>query len=142
MNRWKYVVLSVALSCLVANGQEDAKQEDVPFQWAPPRKDWEWDEDERFDELMEQLAINEASLDAVQAAIAKKQRRKSSQNATANRAEENNRMMDRKGGGPMKWNEFYGTNAEKFFYHPVDPNTTYHTDTFLRQMGKIGRAHV
>jgi len=44
--------------------------------------------------------------------------------------------MDRKGGGPMKWNEFYGTNAEKFFYHPVDPNTSYYTATALRQMGK------
>jgi len=44
-------------------------------------------------------------------------------------------MMDRKGGGPMKWNEFYGTTAEKFFYHPVDPNTTYHTNTALQQMG-------
>jgi hypothetical protein len=129
-------VLLAALSLGVVNGQEDAKRDNLPFQWAPPRKDWEWDEDERFDELMEQLAINEASLDAVQAAVAKKTRRKSSQTGVANRSEENNRMMDRKGGGPMKWNEFYGTNAEKFFYHPIDPNTTYHTNTALRQMGK------
>ena len=36
----------------------------------------------------------------------------------------------------MNWKEFYGTNAEKFFYHPVDPNTTYHTRTYLQQAGK------
>jgi hypothetical protein len=43
--------------------------------------------------------------------------------------------MDRKGGGPMKWSEFYGTTAEKFFYHPTDRNSTYHTITILHQQG-------
>lgn len=39
--------------------------------------------------------------------------------------------MDRKGGGPMKWSQFYGTTAEKFFYHPTDRNSSYHTVTVL-----------
>jgi hypothetical protein len=43
--------------------------------------------------------------------------------------------MDRQGGGPMKWSEFYGRTAEKFFYHPTDPNTKYHTRTVLQQRG-------
>jgi hypothetical protein len=43
--------------------------------------------------------------------------------------------MDRKGGGPMRWSLFYGTTAEKFFYHPTDRNTTYHTVTVLSQKG-------
>ena len=127
-----FVVTSFALCH--ADAQENNAQ--AKLKWAPPKEDWEWDEDERFDELMEQLAINEASLDAVEAAVAKKNRRKSGQTAAANRADDNNRLMDRKGGGPMKWDEFYGTNAEKFFYHPVDPNTTYHTMTALRQVNR------
>lgn len=132
-------VVCLVCTLLISSGSawadNDAKAP-FPFQEAPPKKDWEWDEDERFDELMEQLAINEASLDAVQAAIAKKSRKKASQTAAANRFDENNRTMDRKGGGPMKWDEFYGTNAERFFYHPIDPNTSYHTATALRQIGK------
>lgn len=43
--------------------------------------------------------------------------------------------MDRQGGGPMKWSEFYGRTAEKFFYHPTDRNSTYHTVTVLNQRG-------
>jgi len=120
-----------------ANGQNEAEEKaPFPFPEAAPKKDWAWDLDERFDELMEQLAINEASLDAVNAAIAKKTHKKGSQLGSAKRFDENNRLMDRKGGGPMNWREFYGTNAEKFFYHPVDPNTTYHTTTALQQIGK------
>jgi len=125
-------------ACATVAMSQDAGNNKVPFPLpeAAPKKDWEWDEDERFDELMEQLAINEASLDAIQASIDKKTRRKSGQLGEAKRQDDNTRMMDRKGGGPMKWDQFYGTNAEKFFYHPVDPNTTYRTDTFLRQIGK------
>lgn len=128
----------VALLMIGAMAIPAVSQEKDPdeLKWAPPKKDWEWDQDERFDELMEQLAINEASLEAVQAAIAKKTGRKGTQDARAKRFDESNRSMDRKGGGPMSWREFYGTNAEKFFYHPIDPNTTYHTDTALRQIGK------
>jgi hypothetical protein len=103
--------------------------------FAEPKKDWAWDEDKRFDFLMERLANLEASLDAVEAAIAKATGKKNARSGEARVAEKNNTLMDRKAGGPMRWAEFYGTNAEKFFYHPVDPNTTYHTDTFLRQMG-------
>jgi len=103
--------------------------------FAEPKKDWAWDEDKRFDFLMERLANLEASLDAVEAAIAKATGKKNARSGEARVAERNNTLMDRKAGGPMRWAEFYGTNAEKFFYHPVDPNTTYHTDTFLRQMG-------
>ena len=109
-------------------------QEDMPV-FAEPKKDWAWDEDKRFDFFMERLASLEASLDAVEQALAKASGKKGAKLGEARRAEANNAMMDRKGGGPMKWNEFYGSTAEKFFYHPVDPNTSYHTNTVLRQMG-------
>jgi hypothetical protein len=123
-------VFSIPLSARAAD--EEAK---APL-FAEPKKDWAWDEDKRFDFLIERLASLEASLDAVNAAIAKASGKKGTKLSEAKRMEENNTMMDRKGGGPMRWSEFYGTNAEKFFYHPVDPNTTYRTDTLLRQMGK------
>lgn len=137
MVRYLLALILAFTTAALANGQDEAGEKaPFPFPEAAPKKDWAWDKDERFDELMEQLAINEASLDAVDAAIAKKTRRKGSQLGSAKRFDENNRMMDRKGGGPMNWREFYGTNAEKFFYHPVDPNTTYHTTTALQQIGK------
>lgn len=112
-----------------------AQDDDLRLIFAEPKKDWEWDEDKRFDFLVERLASLEASLDAVEKAIARNGRKAGVRQGDARRAEANNTMMDRKGGGPMKWNEFYGTTAEKFFYHPTDRNTTYHTNTTLRQMG-------
>jgi hypothetical protein len=121
----------------MALADDAAAKAAFPFQEAAPRQDWEWDKDERFDELIEQLAINEASLEAVQRAIARRTRGQKGRQSAARSFEANNRMMDRKGGGPMNWREFYGTNAEKFFYHPVDPNTTYRTSTVLKQMGAI-----
>lgn len=136
MTRFLCACTLTALLLPAAFAKEQTDRAPDELRWAPPKKDWEWDEDERFDELMKQLAINEARLEAIDDALATQSRKKAKQSATAKRMDENNRMMDRKGGGPMKWDEFYGTNAEKFFYHPVDPNTTYRTDTFLRQMGK------
>lgn len=91
-------------------------EEPAAVLFAQPKKDWEWDQDKRFDFLMERLASLEASLDAVDAAIAKASGKRGAKVGEARRAEANNEMMDRKGGGPMKWNEFYGTTAEKFFY--------------------------
>jgi len=116
-----------------ARGADDGP----PIQpFAEPKKGWVWEEDKRFDFLMERLASLEASLDAVNGALTKATGRKAAKQGQARMHEGNNTMMDRKGGGPMRWDVFYGTNAEKFFYHPVDPNTTYHTETFLRQIGK------
>src|SRR5207237_1011388 len=33
----------------------------------------------------------------------------------------------------VRWQDFYGRTAEKFFYHPTDRNSTYHTETVLTQ---------
>lgn len=127
--------LVAILALLATNSSIPAQEDDLRLIFAEPKKDWEWDDDKRFDFLVERLASLEASLDAVEKAIAKNGRKAGVRQGDARRAEANNSMMDRKGGGPMKWNEFYGTTAEKFFYHPTDPNTTYHTNTTLRQMG-------
>jgi hypothetical protein len=133
MSRVLAIFIGLALCMASAVLAQEPKEEKPNF--AEPKKDWKWDEDKRFDFLMERLASLEASLDAVNVAIAKASGKKGAKQGDARRAEAGNSAMDRKGGGPMKWNEFYGTTAEKFFYHPVDPNTTYHTSTVLSQVG-------
>ena len=130
-----YTATVLFAALLTINSLTFAQDDDKAQVFAPPKQDWEWDEDKRFDFLVERLASLEASLDAVEKAIFKTGRKAGVRQGDARRADANNSMMDRKGGGPMKWNEFYGTTAEKFFYHPTDPNTTYHTNTTLRQMG-------
>ena len=95
-----------------------------------------WEEiDQRLVFLMVRLANVETSLDAIEKAIGSSARRRAVKAGEAKRAEAGNDRMDRKGGGPMKWSEFYGTTAEKFFYHPTDRNSTYHTTTILNQQG-------
>lgn len=131
MNRCILWTLLFATGLPIAIAVDEAPQQ----LFAEPKKDWVWDQDKRFDFLMERLASLEASLDAIDASIAKTTGRKSARQSEARRQEDNNSLMDRKGGGPMAWREFYGTNAEKFFYHPVDPSTSYWTVTSLRQMG-------
>lgn len=103
---------------------------------AQPLQDGKWEEiDQRLLFLMVRLANVEASLDAVENAIGKSTGARTSSLGAVKRAEAGNELMDRKAGGPMKWSEFYGRTAESFFYHPVDPNTTYHTATVLKQNG-------
>jgi len=133
MSRVLAIFLGLALCTASAVLAQEPKEGKPNF--AEPKKDWKWDEDKRFDFLIERLASLEASLDAVNVAIAKASGKKGAKQGDSRRAEAGNSAMDRKGGGPMKWNEFYGTTAEKFFYHPVDPNTTYHTSTVLSQVG-------
>jgi hypothetical protein len=103
---------------------------------APAEKpmDGKWEEiDQRLIFLMVRLANIETSLDAVERAIGKNTGQRYVKTNEAKRAEAGNDVMDRKGGGPMNWSEFYGTTAEKFFYHPTDRNSSYHTTTILAQ---------
>lgn len=95
-----------------------------------------WQEiDQRLIFLMIRLANVEASLEAVERAIDADSRKKSGKANTARKADRDNEALDRKGGGPVKWSQFYGMTAEKFFYHPTDRNTSYHTITVLGQQG-------
>ena len=95
-----------------------------------------WDEiDQRLIFLMVRLANVEASLDAIEDVLGTKDRLANSKLRDAKRAERANEDMDRNAGGPLKWSQFYGTTAEKFFYHPTDRNSSYHTVTVLGQQG-------
>ncbi|NBT35922.1 MAG: hypothetical protein EBT03_10380 [Betaproteobacteria bacterium] len=124
-------VLVMVFACTAYS--QDKADEKKPI--APAGKLEEgWDQiDERLVFLFTRLATLEASLDAVDLAIAKASGKKGAKVGEARRADANNQMMDRKGGGPMRWDTFYGTTAEKFFYHPTDRNTSYHTMTVLGQ---------
>ena len=95
---------------------------------------WE-DMDQRLVFLVSRLADVEASLDAIEQVIGNKDRQANLKTRDSKLADRANEDMDRKGGGPIKWSEFYGTTAEKFFYHPTDRNSSYHTVTVLSQQG-------
>lgn len=99
-----------------------------------PQEGWEWDKDERLDDLLMQLQEKELALQAVDLRTAKLQGKKVSAKMDESMAWRRIDRMDLNAGGPMRWDAFYGKNAENFFYHPVDRNTTYHTTTVLQQV--------
>ena len=132
----QFLILTAALFALLfsfVQAQDKKKEADKKAPIAPAEELAEgWDEiDERLIFLMVRLANTETSLEAVEKTIAASSRKASVKTGDAKRAIGENEKMDRKGGGPMKWSQFYGTTAEKFFYHPTDRNSFYHTVTVL-----------
>lgn len=122
----------LAVLVFVAIGSSVYAQQSDPFAPAQPLADG-WEKmDERLIFLMVRLLDVEANLDAVDAAIAKVGGRAASARSAVNRAEAGSDRMDRRAGGPVRWDKFYGTTAEKFFYHPTQ-NHSYHTQTILSQ---------
>jgi hypothetical protein len=101
---------------------------------AKPLEGWVWDEDERLQDLVEQLQQKELTLQEIDGKIARATGKKASSKMAENMAWRSTQRMDLNGGGPVRWDAFYGRNAENFFYHPKDPNTSYHTNTVLQQV--------
>ncbi len=99
-----------------------------------PLEGWVWDEDERLNDLVLQLQQKELALQEIDTRIANIMGKKWRGKMAENMAWRSTQRMDLNGGGPIRWDAFYGRNAENFFYHPKDPNTTYHTNTVLQQM--------
>lgn len=132
---WRPIVVAASFGLMLSMtlAQDKKKDADKKAPIAPAEKLAEgWDEiDERLIFLMVRLANTETSLEAVEKAIAASSRKASVKTGNAKRAVGENEKMDLKGGGPMKWSQFYGTTAEKFFYHPTDRNSSYHTLTVL-----------
>ncbi len=130
--QWLVLLIAVVVAPLgIAQDKKDAQQSD-PFAPAQPLADG-WEKmDERLIFLMVRLVDVEANLEAVDLAIAKSGARAGVARSTANRAEAGSDRMDRRAGGPVRWDQFYGRTAEKFFYHPTQ-NHTYHTETILSQ---------
>ena len=132
---WVVVFLSLTIPLvqltLAQDKKKDAPAEKKAIAPAEAAKDG-WDQiDERLVFLMVRLANSETSLEAVEKTLAASNRKQSVKTGDAKRSIGANEKMDLKGGGPMKWSQFYGTTAEKFFYHPTDRNSSYHTLTVL-----------
>ena len=62
-----------------------------------------------------QLAMVETSLKAVDAALQKAGYQTKVSSGKADQYRSNNEMMDRKGGGPVAWDKFYGKTASEFY---------------------------
>ncbi|QDS91093.1 hypothetical protein EC9_53130 [Rosistilla ulvae] len=105
-------------------------QESDPFAPAGKLADG-WEQiDQRLVFLMVRLVDVEANLEAVDIAMLKHGARAGAARGRAIRAQRGSDRMDRNAGGPVRWDQFYGRTAEKFFYHPTQ-NHTYHTQTIL-----------
>ena len=91
-----------------------------------------WQEmDQRMIFLTVQLSSVEASLAALNRALISLGINQVARQSAAAVARQANEAMDRNAGGPVPWADFYGHTAEKFFYHPIDIHTHYHTWTIL-----------
>jgi hypothetical protein len=78
-----------------------------------------WDQiDERLVFLTIRLSSVEASIAAVDKAVKATGYSKSLRAEDAEHARMGNELMDRKGGGPVPWQDFYGRTAKDFFFHP------------------------
>jgi|GEM_PF-6800657 len=79
-----------------------------------------WDEvDQRLVFLTVELSGVETSLNAIDKAIHVSGYQQSVKKKEAENYRKGNELMDRNGGGPVPWNQFYGRTAESFFYHPT-----------------------
>ena len=126
------IMAASSLPCLAQKKPAKAPKPPAIAPAEPLEEGWE-EIDQRLIFLMVRLANTEASLEAVENAIGKNSGKRNAKTGEAKLAEQGNAAMDRKGGGPVKWSVFYGRTAEKFFYHPTDRNSTYHTTTILSQ---------
>lgn len=121
------LLILLSLLCLPLQAQESN-----PFAPAESLQDG-WEQiDQRLIFLMIRLVDVEANLEAIEKSLGKTSARKAVAAGQANRAEAGNDRMDKRAGGPVRWDQFYGRTAEKFFYHPTE-NHTYHTSTILTQ---------
>lgn len=135
MNKQLLIIFTLTLLAFTTNCfAQEAKPPLVPAEKLA--EGWERIDD-RLIFLMVRLASTEASLEAIDKALATSSRSQSRKNTQVRQAENKNEDMDRKGGGPLKWSLFYGRTAESFFYHPTDRNTTYHTTTILSQQAPV-----
>jgi len=111
-----------------------AKAEAAKKAAASAAKTGGWDEmDQRMIFLTVQLSSVEASLTALNRALVSLGIQQVTRQSAGTIAQQANEAMDRNAGGPVPWADFYGRTAEKFFYHPTDKRSSYHTLTILRQ---------
>jgi hypothetical protein len=81
----------------------------------PLQGKWE-DVDQRFVFLTVDLASTENSLAAVNKALLRAGDQQAMQQQRASDAQRGNDLMDRNGGGPVPWRDFYGRTARDFYF--------------------------
>src|SRR5580658_9737502 len=121
------VAVLAAVLCLWAKAaavraQDATATPDLPAE--QPKAGWE-EVDQRLVFLTVELSTVESSLDATNRALVANGYQKAVREQQAANAQQGNELMDRNGGGPVPWQQFYGRTAERFFYHPTDDNTVY-----------------
>lgn len=78
-----------------------------------------WDQiDERLVFMTVRLSSVEASVDAVNKALKSAGYSKDLRAEDVEHARKGNELMDRNGGGPVPWQDFYGRTAQDFYFHP------------------------
>jgi hypothetical protein len=83
-----------------------------------------WTEvDQRMVFLTVQLSTVESTIAATNKSLKIHGYEQAHRQNDADNAAKANERMDRNGGAPVSWQDFYGQTAEKFFYHPTDNNT-------------------
>ncbi|HZZ42846.1 MAG TPA: DUF1080 domain-containing protein [Tepidisphaeraceae bacterium] len=124
--RWFFVLLAMPLTAAAATGPEVLSPIPTTAPAATqPAADIVGD---RVTFLVTRLAGVEASLKAVETELKTAGYQAGVSADRAKRYQQGNELMDRKGGGPMAWDQFYGKTASAFYYHPTDANTRYRFD--------------
>ncbi len=126
--------LSIAMAAILGSPAISA-----PPATAPATQPTAWDDiDQRMVFFTVQLASVETSVDAANKALKGAGYKIAIRADDANRYQKGNELMDRNAGGPVRWDEFYGRTAEKFFYNPATPPGTLKlTVNVLRSNGGV-----
>ena len=96
-----------------------------------------WEQvDQRLVFLTVELSSDENSLNAINKAIKVTGYQQATKAQEAERDGMGNEIMNRNGGGPIPWQEFYGRTAAQFFYHPSGS-----FDANIRG-GRVGEAEI
>ena len=83
-----------------------------------------WEEvDQRMVFLTVQLSTVESTVDATNKALKAAGYKLAAQQEAAEKARKGNELMDRNGGGPVRWQEFYSRTTERFFYRSSSGET-------------------
>jgi hypothetical protein len=110
------ILLWVMFAGVLACGPSVAAQTTRPTAATTLPAGWEEIDQRLF--FTVQLASVEASIDAVNKALRQAGYAQAVKQGRAEQFQKNNEVMDRQGGGPVGWKDFYGKTAEQFFFHP------------------------
>ncbi|HTW95585.1 MAG TPA: hypothetical protein VMD30_12360 [Tepidisphaeraceae bacterium] len=111
--------LLLLFSTLRAWGQSDAPASPATNSAPLGALQGNWDQiDQRLVFLTIELSTTETSLNAINHALVVAGYQKDLKGEAAQQYQQGNEQMDRNGGGPVPWQDFYGKTASAFYYHP------------------------